>query len=83
MELTIKLYGTLRKYRPNSAAGAPHQPFTISIPDNSTINDLLHALEVVDGAVNAAAVNGDAVENSTLLHDGDTVNLFPPAAGGA
>ena len=82
MELTVKLYGTLRKYRPVSIRGAPHQPFTISIPENSTVNDLMRSLEVADGAVNATAVNGDAVEPNTLLHDGDTVSLFPPVAGG-
>lgn len=83
MELNIKLYGTLRRYRPDSATGAPHHPFTLSIPDNSTVSDLVNLLAIKDGAVNATAVNGDAVENSTLLHDGDTVSLFPPAAGGA
>jgi molybdopterin converting factor small subunit len=82
MNLTIKLYGTLRKYRPESASGAPHQPFTLSTPENITIHDLMRLLAVLDGAVNAAAVNGDSVNNDTQLHDGDTVSLFPPAAGG-
>ncbi|MFZ0546623.1 MAG: MoaD/ThiS family protein [Candidatus Promineifilaceae bacterium] len=83
MELTVKLYGTLRKYRPNSAGGAPHQPFTISVPENGTVMDLIHSLAIAEGSVNAAAVNGDAVESDTLLHGGDVVSLFPPAAGGA
>jgi len=82
MNLTVKLYGTLRKYRPDSAPGALHQPFTISTPENLTINDLMRSLNIVDGAVNATAVNGDAVGNDTILHDGDAVTLFPPAAGG-
>jgi molybdopterin converting factor small subunit len=83
MQLTVKLYGTLRKYRPESASGAPHHPFDLSIPENSTINDLARYLKIVDGAVNAAAVNGDAVGNETVLRDGDAVSLFPPSAGGA
>lgn len=83
MQVTVKLYGALRKYRPDSAGGAPHQPFAFSISENSTILDLMHALAIGDGAVNAAAVNGDAVDNHTILHDNDTVSLFPPAAGGA
>lgn len=82
MELTVKLYGTLRKYRPDSAGGAPHQPFVISVPERSTVIDLIHILEIGEGTVNASAVNGDAVDNQTILHDGDTVSLFPPAAGG-
>jgi sulfur carrier protein ThiS len=83
MELTVKLYGTLRKYRPDTAGGAPHQPFTTSLPENSTVFDVMRALAIADGAVNAAAVNGDSVTNDTVLHDGDSVSLFPPAAGGA
>jgi sulfur carrier protein ThiS len=82
MELTVKLYGTLRKYRPDSAGGAPHQPFTISMPGNSAVMDLIRSLEIMEGSVNAAAVNGDSVDNETILQDGDTVSLFPPAAGG-
>lgn len=82
MKLTVKLYGTLRKYRPDSAGGAPHQPFTYSIPEQSTVIDLMHSLEIVDVAVNAAAINGEAVESNTMVKDGDTVSLFPPAAGG-
>lgn len=63
--------------------GAPHQPFPFSVPEDSTIIDLMSRLEIVDGAVNAAAVNGNAVENTAVLKDGDIVSLFPPAAGGA
>jgi len=82
MKLTVKLYGSLRKYRPKTAGGAPHQPFDITISENSTVLDLMRSLQIGDGAVNAAAVNGDAVENDTSLHEGDSVSLFPPAAGG-
>ncbi len=82
MDLTVKLYGSLRKYRPDSAAGASHQPFPISLPENSTVIDLMQALKIEDGLVNAAAVNGEAVENNTVLKDGEVVRLFPPAAGG-
>jgi molybdopterin converting factor small subunit len=83
MNLTVKLYGTLRRHRPETAEGAPHHPFSLSLPENSTINDLVSLLKINDGAVNAAAVNGDSVSNETSLQDGDSVSLFPPTAGGA
>jgi molybdopterin converting factor small subunit len=82
MELTVKLYGILRRHRPETAEGAPHRPFQISLPENSAINDLIQLLQIKDGAVNAAALNGEAVSSDTLLHNGDTISLFPPAAGG-
>ncbi len=83
MELTVKLYGILRRYRPETAEGAPHHPFPISLPENSTLHDLIDLLQIKDGVVNATAVNGEAVNQDTRLHDGDTISLFPPAAGGA
>lgn len=82
MNLTVKLYGTLRRHRPETAEGAPHHPFPITLPENSTINDLVTLLQIKDGAVNAAALNGEAVSNDTTMNDGDTISLFPPAAGG-
>jgi molybdopterin converting factor small subunit len=27
-------------------------------------------------------LNGEAVSNDTTMNDGDTISLFPPAAGG-
>ncbi len=78
----MKLYGTLRRYRPEAAGGAPHHPFSVSMPDGATLAQLAAHLGVPEGLVNAAAVNGQAVESETPLQDGDEVGLFPPAAGG-
>jgi molybdopterin converting factor small subunit len=82
MEITVKLYGMLRRNRPASAPGAPHHPFQFSISENSTIADLVRLLEMKDGVVNGSAVNGDAANMDSPLHEGDTISLFPPAAGG-
>lgn len=82
MEITVKLYGMLRRNRPESASGAPHHPFPFSLPEDSSIADLVRLLEIKDGMVNGSAVNGEATNLDTRLQDGDTVSLFPPAAGG-
>lgn len=82
MAVEVRLYGTLRRYRPSSASGAPHHPFTVHIPDGSTVETLLDHLSIAGGLVNAAAVNDEAVELSTRLSEGDRVALFPAAAGG-
>lgn len=83
MEITVKLYGILRRHRPETAEGLPHHPFQITLPDNSAITDLINLLQIKDGTVNAAALNGEAVDNHAPLQNGDTISLFPPAAGGA
>jgi molybdopterin converting factor small subunit len=80
--VTVKLYGALRRRRPAEAEGASHQPFIFTLSDQATIGDLTEALQIADGMVNAAAVNGEAVSPDASLREGDQVSLFPPAAGG-
>lgn len=82
MDIEVKLYGTLRRHRPANITGAPHHPFLLTIATNTTLQGLAAQLGIADGLINAAAVNGDAVELSTVLQDGDKVHFFPPSAGG-
>ncbi|MFO7537041.1 MAG: MoaD/ThiS family protein [Chloroflexota bacterium] len=82
IQIHVKLYALLRQYRPETAVGLPHHPFTLTLPPNTTIAGLAHHLGIPDGFVNAAAVNKTAVSPTTPLNDGDEVSLFPPAAGG-
>lgn len=82
MEVEVKLYGSIRRYRPATAAGAPHHPFDVTLPDGATTTSLAELLAIPEGLVNAAAVNGEAVAPDTPLQPGDKVSLFPPAAGG-
>jgi molybdopterin converting factor small subunit len=82
MEVEVKLYAALRRYRPSGISGAPHHPFMFSLPDGATVAVLVAQLGIPEGMINAAAVNDEAVEALTLLHGGDKVGLFPPSAGG-
>jgi hypothetical protein len=82
MKIEVKLHGTLRRYRPNDATGAPHHPFFISLPKSLTIAELAAYLEIPDGLVNAASINGEAVSPEAVLPEGAAVQLFPPSAGG-
>jgi molybdopterin converting factor small subunit len=81
-QIVVKLYGMLRDYRPETAVGAPHHPFALTIPANTTVAGLAAQLGIPDGLVNAAAVNDTAVSPDTPLNNGDQVSLFPPSAGG-
>lgn len=82
MLVEVRLYGTLRRYRPGDAAGPAHTPFALELSPDATVNDLLYRLAIPDGLASAAAVNDEAVETDHPLHDGDRVALFPPSAGG-
>ena len=82
MKIEVKLYGLLRRHRPETAGGAPHHPFDVTLPAGANVSTLLQTLAVPNGLLNAASVNQDAVELNTILHDNDRVSLFPPSAGG-
>jgi molybdopterin converting factor small subunit len=83
MNVEVRLYGTLRRYRPANVPGAPHLPFTTPLPPGATVDTLRQYLSIPDGLVSAAAVNEEAVESDFSLSDGDRVGLFPPSAGGS
>ncbi|CUS03062.2 putative Molybdopterin synthase sulfur carrier subunit [Candidatus Promineifilum breve] len=82
VSVTVRLYGSLRRYRPSDAGGAPHQPFVAVLPPGATVETLGRALSLPDGLISAAAINDEAVEVTAPLADGDRVALFPPSAGG-
>lgn len=83
MRVEVRLYGSLRRYRPADAGGAPHLPFVATLPPGASVAALGRALAIPDGLMSAAAVNDEAVDSAAPLADGDRVALFPPSAGGA
>ncbi|MEW5987969.1 MAG: MoaD/ThiS family protein [Chloroflexota bacterium] len=82
MEIQVRLYASLRQYRPPTAGGLPHHPFIANLPAGSAVDAVVALLGIPEGLVNAAAVNGEAVELTTPLQPDDQVSLFPAAAGG-
>jgi molybdopterin converting factor small subunit len=82
MEITVKLHGVLRRHRPDGIEGAPHHPFTMKLPSAATVDDLGESLGLGHQVSFIAAVNGEAAELETMLHEDDVVYFFPPAAGG-
>ena len=82
MQVEVKLYGLLRRYRPEDAPGERHHPFAYHIPAGTTAVALAKVLGIPEGMVNATAVNGEAADPDTTLQNGDKVSLFPPSAGG-
>lgn len=83
MEITVKLYGRLRKYRPAAVPGAPHHPFSIVVPEGASVMTVAETLAINRGFVAGTAVNGETAAFDTNLHEGDEVSFFPPTAGGS
>ncbi|HID51655.1 MAG TPA: MoaD/ThiS family protein [Anaerolineae bacterium] len=82
MEITVKLYGRLRNYRPDDAPGAPHHPFSLAVADDAVVATVAARLGIDMGFVAGTAVNGETAQFDTPLQKGDQVSLFPPTAGG-
>lgn len=79
MLINVKLFATLQRYKPDVSAG---QPFTVELPEKSTIADLLVYLEIRANEVKVVFVNGRARAEIYRIKDGDEVGIFPPVGGG-
>jgi molybdopterin synthase sulfur carrier subunit len=80
MDVTVKLFAALRRYRPGLALG---QAFPCSLPEQATVADLIsEALGVPPQEVAIILVNGQQRDRGCTLRSGDTVGLWPPIAGG-
>ncbi|HBY98462.1 MAG: MoaD/ThiS family protein [Ardenticatenaceae bacterium] len=80
IEVRVKLYAGLRRYRPGLAIG---QSFICSVPGDSTVGHLLDELGIPSLIVAIILVNGIQSEREHRLTDGDEVALWPPVAGGS
>ena len=74
MKLEIKLFASLQKFMPNAEK--------IELDDNSTVHDLLEKIGINSSEIAITLVNGRHVDLDQRLHEGETVAIFPPIAGG-
>lgn len=82
IRVQLKLYGSLRRYKPDDLEGGSRQPFKMQVPEGAIVADVLSALDIGQGFVAAVAINGMAATMESSLHEGDDIRLFPPSAGG-
>ncbi|MGQ9599102.1 MAG: MoaD/ThiS family protein [Anaerolineae bacterium] len=73
----VNLASILKKY----AKGNP-QGFEVHLPDHSTVDDLILALGMPPEMVGTAMINGQRVETSRALDNGDQVLLWPLMVAG-
>jgi molybdopterin converting factor small subunit len=74
MELEIKLFANLRKFNP--------QLDRIELDDGTTVVELLERAGIPPSKVAIVLVDGRHANLDQPLHDGETVAVFPPIAGG-
>lgn len=79
MRLTVKLFATLDKFRPDAAGG---KPFELQVHDGATVQEVIGMLGLPDDVVRVVFVNGRARPRDWTLSDGDELGIFPPIGGG-
>jgi len=80
IEVEVRLYATLRRYRPELKVG---EALSLNLEEGTTVRQLLEEkLGIPSEVVKTVFVNGIAQELDHVLADGDRVGIFPPVAGG-
>jgi molybdopterin converting factor small subunit len=80
IEIEIRLYATLRRYRPELKVG---EPLFMSLEEGTTLKRVLEeVLGIPMEVIKVVLVNGIYRELDYVLEDDDRVGIFPPVAGG-
>jgi len=74
----VRLFATLRHYAPTSLAGV----FSVEVPVDYTVAELLNKINVDLAEVHIIMVNGVSSTLIATLHEGDRLGLFPAVGGG-
>ncbi len=80
MNITVKLFAMLDRYAPDQQKAG--EPFSVDIPEGSTINDLVTLLGIPDREIKVAFVDGRARAGVFRLNPEVEVGIFPPVGGG-
>lgn len=80
MQVTVRLHGILRDYRPAEMKG---DELHLHLAGNATVLQAIEHSGVPQKALHVAFVNDVQADLATLLKDGDYIRLFPPVVGGS
>ncbi len=81
MQITVRLFANLKGYAP--VEGLAGTPFTLDLPDQACIADVVERLQLPHDLVKVTFVNGIIQPLDWKLSPGDQLGIFPPVAGGA
>lgn len=83
MQLKFKLYAGLSEYLPPDAR---ENTFQLELPENTTAHNVIDQFNVPRELAHLVLLNGVYLKpderDQPVLHDGDTLAVWPPVAGG-
>jgi len=79
IEIELRVFGELRKYRKGMAIGEGQ---ALGCDDGSTVKDVLSLLGIPETDAKIILVNGRAKKIDDELRAGDRLAIFPAVAGG-
>jgi sulfur carrier protein ThiS len=79
MKITVKVYGTLKKYLPDYDHTTGLE---LELPDNIDAAALIEHLRIPKSRVGAVSVNGLQVNSADTIPDKAVVKVFHPVFGG-
>jgi uncharacterized protein len=74
MKIQVRAYEELNDHLPPEIR---KQRYTCTLPDFSTVEDLLSQQHIPNSEVELAQLNGNSVDVSRILEDGDFLSLYP------
>ena len=79
MNVTIRLFATFRDWSPR----CPGQwSFGMDVDEHAIVRELIKTLNLPDELPRIILVNGTFTSESSRLHEGDIISIFPPLIGG-
>lgn len=79
MRIQVKLYATMRRFKPDLARGTA---LPLDAPPGATVDWVVKRLGIPDNVPLVAMVDSTVCRLDHVLDEGDTLSLFPPVAGG-
>ena len=79
MNITIKLFATLRKYSSDTTTGTS----VLTLKEGMSVQEVLEQLHLPPDIPKIILVNGLQRSSADVLEDGDILSVFPPIAGGS
>lgn len=78
MKITLKLFAAFREHIIGHHNGACE----VSLCETATVQDVLEKFHIPEDIPKIILINGAQKSSCDVLHNGDTLSVFPPVAGG-